>query len=57
MNANAAYAELKERLAEIADLDGASSLLGWDQQVKMPPGGAARAPSSSRPSVAFRTRR
>ena len=41
MNANAAYAELKERLAEIADLDGAASLLGWDQQVKMPPGGAA----------------
>jgi carboxypeptidase Taq len=40
MNANAAYAELKERLAEIADLDGAASLLGWDQQVKMPPGGA-----------------
>ena len=41
MNANAAYEELKERLAEIADLDGAASLLGWDQQVKMPPGGAA----------------
>ena len=37
---DAAYAELKERLAEIADLDGTSALLGWDQQVKMPPGGA-----------------
>ena len=37
----AAYQELKERVAEIEDLDRASSLLGWDQQVKMPPGGSA----------------
>jgi carboxypeptidase Taq len=37
---NAALAELKERVAEIHDLDRTSSLLGWDQQVKMPPGGA-----------------
>jgi carboxypeptidase Taq len=36
----AAFAELKERVAEIEDLDRTSSLLGWDQQVKMPPGGA-----------------
>jgi carboxypeptidase Taq len=37
----AAFAELKERVNELEDLDRASSLLGWDQQVKMPPGGAA----------------
>jgi carboxypeptidase Taq len=36
----AALAQLKERVAEIHDLGRASSLLGWDQQVKMPPGGA-----------------
>ena len=35
----AALADLKERVAEIHDLDRTSSLLGWDQQVKMPPGG------------------
>ena len=33
--------ELKTRLAEIFDLDMAGSLLGWDQQVNLPPGGAA----------------
>ncbi|HET8607571.1 MAG TPA: carboxypeptidase M32 [Gaiellaceae bacterium] len=38
---DARYAELKERLAEIVDLGKASALLGWDQQVKMPPRGAA----------------
>jgi carboxypeptidase Taq len=37
---NTAFAELKERVHEIEDLDRTSSLLGWDQQVKMPPGGA-----------------
>jgi carboxypeptidase Taq len=37
---DAAFDELKERVAEIADLDRASALLAWDQQVKMPPGGA-----------------
>jgi carboxypeptidase Taq len=36
-----ALASLKERVAEIEDLDRASSLLGWDQQVKMPPGGSS----------------
>jgi carboxypeptidase Taq len=36
---DAAYVELKERLAEIWDLQKARALLGWDQQVKMPPGG------------------
>ena len=35
-----AFAELKERVSEIEDLERTSSLLGWDQQVKMPPGGA-----------------
>jgi carboxypeptidase Taq len=37
---SAALAQLKERIGEIHDLGRASSLLGWDQQVKMPPGGA-----------------
>ncbi len=32
--------DLKTRLAEIFDLNAATSLLGWDQQVYMPPGGA-----------------
>jgi len=33
-------AQLKAILAEVADLDYASSLLGWDQQCYMPSGGA-----------------
>ncbi len=33
--------ELKTRLQEIYDLDMTGSLLGWDQQANMPPGGAA----------------
>ena len=37
---NAALANLRERIGEIHDLDRTSALLGWDQQVKMPPGGA-----------------
>jgi carboxypeptidase Taq len=32
--------ELKNRIAEIFDLQRASALLGWDQQTYMPPGGA-----------------
>lgn len=32
--------QLKTILAEIADLNYASALLGWDQQTYMPPGGA-----------------
>ncbi len=32
--------QLKTILAEIADLEAASALMGWDQQVNMPPGGA-----------------
>src|SRR5947209_2094959 len=31
--------ELKSRLAEIHDLDGAASVLFWDQQTYLPPGG------------------
>ncbi len=37
---SAAFTDFKERVSEIEDLDRTSSLLGWDQQVKMPPGGA-----------------
>ena len=36
---NTTYTELRERVAEIEDLDRTPALLGWDQQVKMPPGG------------------
>ncbi len=32
--------QLKERLTEIYNLGQAGALLGWDQQVNMPPGGA-----------------
>jgi carboxypeptidase Taq len=32
--------QLKETLATLADLGGAQSLLGWDQQTYMPPGAA-----------------
>jgi carboxypeptidase Taq len=32
--------ELKNRLLEVSDLDGAVALLGWDQTTYMPPGGA-----------------
>ena len=37
----AALDELKRELAELKDLSGVASLLAWDQQVMMPPGGAA----------------
>ena len=32
--------ELKEKLGEVSDLGSAAALLGWDQQVNMPTGGA-----------------
>lgn len=32
--------KLKEMLGEVSDLGHAASVLGWDQQVNMPPGGA-----------------
>lgn len=32
---------LKARLQEVHNLEGALGLMGWDQQVKMPPGGAS----------------
>jgi carboxypeptidase Taq len=35
-----AYAELEARWADIRDLEHAVSILGWDQEVTMPPGGA-----------------
>ena len=35
------YEELRGRLATVSDLSGALSLLGWDQQTKMPATGAA----------------
>ncbi len=34
------YESLKALLAEVADLGSAQAVLGWDQQVNMPPGGA-----------------
>jgi len=41
---DAAFRELKERLAEIADLGRAADVLGWDQRTMMPSqGGEARA--------------
>ncbi|PZN06624.1 MAG: carboxypeptidase, partial [Bacillota bacterium] len=36
----AAYARLRERLAQVADLEAAGALLSWDEEVYMPPGGA-----------------
>jgi carboxypeptidase Taq len=36
----AAFDQLNARLAEISDIRKAIQLLGWDQQVMMPPGGA-----------------
>jgi carboxypeptidase Taq len=35
------FDELRSRLAEVHDVGVAARLLGWDQLVKMPPGGAA----------------
>jgi carboxypeptidase Taq len=43
-----ALQQLRTRLAEISDLNHVSSLIGWDQQTYMPPGGgAARAEQSA----------
>lgn len=38
---NEKLAEMKKRLAVVADLQNVSGLLGWDQQTYMPPKGAA----------------
>ncbi len=35
------YAELKNRLSEINDINAATAVLSWDQTTYMPPGGAA----------------
>lgn len=40
MSESSRLTQLKTILAEIADLNNAASLLGWDQQTYMPPGGA-----------------
>ncbi|MGH2978830.1 MAG: carboxypeptidase M32 [Solirubrobacterales bacterium] len=37
----AGYTELRERLAEVHDLDRACAVLAWDERTKMPSGGAA----------------
>ena len=34
------YDELRQRMGEITDIGSAGAVLGWDQQVNMPPGGA-----------------
>src|SRR6266446_4920091 len=40
VEAPAALAELRARLAELADLGRAIALMHWDQETQMPPGGA-----------------
>ena len=40
MPATSAYAELESRFRRLAALEGASSMLYWDQSAMMPPGGA-----------------
>ena len=40
LSAEERLADLKHRLMEISDLNGASALLGWDQATYMPQGGA-----------------
>jgi carboxypeptidase Taq len=37
---NEAYEKLKQQLGEVSDIQGAMSVLMWDQLVMMPPGGA-----------------
>jgi carboxypeptidase Taq len=34
------FGKFKDLMAEVADLNHAAALMGWDQQVNMPPGGA-----------------
>src|SRR3954469_10413877 len=41
MSSHQRFLDLKTRLAEVHDLNRVSSLLGWDQAVTMPAGGAA----------------
>jgi len=40
LSTDAVLADLKQRLAEIHDLDGAGAVLGWDEATYMPKGGA-----------------
>jgi carboxypeptidase Taq len=39
-SSDAILAELRQRLAEISDLNAAGAVLGWDEATYMPPGGA-----------------
>jgi carboxypeptidase Taq len=39
MTTDPKLAQLKEMFGEIADLDSAASILHWDMQCYMPPGG------------------
>lgn len=41
LETEAILAQLKERLGELDDLNQAGGLAAWDEQTKMPPGGAA----------------
>src|ERR1051326_4441376 len=50
-SADAALADLKQRLAEICDLNAAGSVLGWDEATYMPKGGA---PARGRQSALLR---
>ena len=38
---DAALTDLKQRLAEVYDLEKASAIAGWDQRTMMPPQGAS----------------
>ena len=46
------FEKLKALIAEVADLNAAQAVLGWDQQTYMPPGGAEAPDISLPPSVA-----
>jgi len=50
-----AMAELRARLAELADLSALGGLAGWDQRVMMPPRARPRARTSSPRSTVSRT--
>src|SRR5690348_3460456 len=50
-SADAILADLKQRLAEIYDLNAAGSVLGWDEATYMPKGGA---PARGRQSALLR---
>jgi len=41
--------QLKQILGEVSDLNHAASVLGWDEQVNMPPAAVRRADNNSPP--------